>query len=199
MFCKTLLITIITGVFIFTCHLAKCQDNTTSESYKFDTTLSHGYSLFYKIDDSLQYLYLRHGNKLDKISWEYKESKQSMLGYIAHDFDKHFVLLHTLHVVGNEDPMSFELFEKNTARVVLKGYYIDAMYSVMLYHDEQMMRLYNVNTGKTEAFDFPELGNWRKDKLVNMIRLKKITPKTMEIEYYADAEKMEAKTKVYTR
>lgn len=86
---------------MFTCtwSFAKCQDDTTLESYKFDITLSHGYSLFYKIDDSLQYLYLRHGNKLDKVSWEYKDNKQSLLGYIAYDFDKYFVLLHSLHVL----------------------------------------------------------------------------------------------------
>lgn len=95
--------------------------------------------------------------------------------------------------------MDFELFEKSTATVVLKGYYIDALDSVVLYHDEQMMRLYNVNTGKTEKFNFLKLGSWRKDKLVNMIRLKKITPKTMEVQYYDDADKMKAKTKVYTR
>ena len=127
------------------------QNDEDVPEYKFDTTLSRGYSLVYKTDDSLQYLYLRHGSKLTQISYEEKYNKQSLLGYIAYDFDEYFVLLHTMHVVGNQDPMMFDLVEKKTANVVFKGDYIDAKDSLILFHAQDTMRLYNIYTKKNRT------------------------------------------------
>jgi len=181
------------------CTSLHAQDDEDKPEYKFDTSLSHGYSLVYKTDDSLQYLYLRHGKNMSQISWEYKENKQSMLGYIAYDFDKYFVLLRTLHVFRNEIPMDFELFEKETAKVVFKGYYIDAKDSVILLHNQRNMELYNIRTEKIESFDFPKLDNAFSDRLINMIRIKGITPHALTITYYKGPDNYDPAVKTYKR
>ena len=177
----------------------RAQDDEGVPEYKFNTSLSHGYSLVYRTDDSLQYLYLHKGKMLKQISWEYKENKQSLLGYIAYDFDKYFVLLRTLHVLGNDIPMDFKLFDKKTAKVILEGYYIDALDSVVLYHDQHNMKLYNVNTGKTTVFNFPKLADWRRDKLINMIRLKTVAPHEIVIEYNDDIDNEKRIIKKYKK
>jgi len=136
---------------------------------------------------------------LKLISYEEKYHKPCLLGYIAHDFDKYFVLLHTLHVWRNENPMDFELFEKKTAKVIFKGYYIDAKDSLILFHTQDSMRLYNINTRKIEAFNFPELDEGFSDRLINMIRIKDIAPGVLTITYYKDPDQDEPAIKKYKR
>lgn len=192
---------------VFVCLLLLClaftgvhaQDEEETPEYLFDTSLSHEYSLVYKTDDSLQYLFLRHGAKLTQISWEYKENKQSLLGYIAYDFDKYFVLLHTMHVVGNQDPMMFDLIEKKTAKVVFKGDYIDARDSLILFHAQDTMRLYNIYTKRIEQFDLPPLDDVQSDRLINMIRIKSITPGALTITYYKNPDENKPVIKKYVR
>src|SRR3569623_296024 len=101
------------------------QDNSDDEkpTYDFDTTLKGGCSLYYTTDDTMQYLYLRKGNKLKLISSDDIGAHQSMLCIISGDFDDYFVLTHTLHLVHQQDPIMCDLFEKKTMRLVMKSYY----------------------------------------------------------------------------
>ncbi len=57
------------------------------EPYDYDTILKGGYTISFKADDSLQYLYLKKGNKtIGELASTSKGILYKSLGYIGADF-----------------------------------------------------------------------------------------------------------------
>jgi len=187
--------------FALTC--ANAQDDSDDEkpSYGFDTTLKGGYFLHYATDDSLQYLYLRKGRKLKLINKEEIYNKPSLLGFVAADFDSCFLLVHTMHILHQEDPIMCELYEKKTMSIVMKSYFITWEGDYLLLHNADAtnrMQLYNVKSKKGEYFLLP---NETKDddRLVNAIKIKSVTAEALTLEYYTTPDFDVQKVKVYKR
>jgi len=173
----------------------------TTRQYLFNSNLSNGYKLVYKHNDSLQYLFLSKGKMLKLLSTEEIYNKQSLLGFVTADFDDYFVLVHTLHVVNIYDPIMFDLFEKKTASIVLKGFYLDAKNNMLLYHNNDSMKLYNVISHDTETFAFP-MQDSGSTWLVNKIAIKSITTGTLTVTFYDDRDAFDGgrqKIKSYKR
>lgn len=186
---------------------AKAQDSTDEEKpeYKFDSTLKGGYSLYYTTDDSLQYLYLRKGDTLrlirtDDIS---NQNRQTMLGFIAADFNDYFILVHALQRKQlQEYPIPCELFEKKTAAKVLEADFITNDDDYILLHNSRSkndsLRLYNVDTKKIETFAMPTKVEGY-DKLINSIELKAITTARLTLIFCISTEPYIEKHKTYKR
>lgn len=179
-----------------------CAQNDTAKQYLFNSTLTNGYKLVYKYDDSLQYLYLNKGKTLKLLSTEDIYNKQSLLGFVPADFDEYFVLVHTLHVTNIYDPIMFELVEKKLGLSILKGNYIDAENNMLLYYDNNdTMKLYNIRKRTMKTFEMPvkdTATNW----LINKIRIKNITPAYLTVTFYKDKDAADAdrlSTKIYKR
>jgi hypothetical protein len=87
------------------------------EPYGYDTTLKGGYSIFFKVDDSLQYLFLKKGDRtISELTATSRGLPYKNLGYIGADFKDYFVLVHSF---GSGNPHYIELIKKGTGRNIL--------------------------------------------------------------------------------
>ena len=78
--------------------------------YDYGTTLKGGYKILFKVDDSLEYLYLKKGNKtIIELSSMSKGLPYKNLGYIGADFTHYFILVHSF---GGGNPHYIELIKK---------------------------------------------------------------------------------------
>ena len=132
--------------------------SSNAQSYDYDTTLKGGYSLSFKTDDSLQYLYLKKGNKIiTELSSASKGLLPKNLGYTGADFTNYFVLVHSF---GSGNPHYIQLIKKETGENVLKSRaaWIDAdkEREFLLYSDNDVpdkqdkMTLFNIKTDKNK-------------------------------------------------
>ncbi len=190
-------------IFIVISAPVNAQDDSDDKkpTYGFDTTLKGGYFLHYTTDDSLQYLYLRKGEKLKLISTEEIYNKQYLLGFVAADFDDHFLLVHTMHILHQEDPIMCDLYEKKTMNLVMRSYFITWEGNYLLLHNADgtnRMQLYNLTTKKSEYFLLPD--ETKHDaRLVNAIKIKAITTESLTLKYYITPDLDVQKVKVYKR
>jgi hypothetical protein len=173
------------------------------EPYDYDTTLKGGYTISFKVDDSLQYLYLKKGNKtITELSSTSRGMLHKNLGYVGADFTNYFVLVHSF---GGGNPHYIELIKKTTGENVLKNgaAWIDAdkKKEFLLYSDNDVpdkkdkMTLFNIRTGKKQYFSFP--GDiFDGPQVLYRIQISRLTDKQLVIKY--DTEKG-AQTKVYNR
>ncbi len=173
------------------------------ETYDYDTTLKGGYTISFKLDDSLQYLLLKKGNRMiaelssTSLGLPYKN-----LGYVGADFANHFVLVHSF---GSGNPHYIELIKKMTGENLLEDgvAWIDVekkneflLYSVNDVPDEKdSMTLFNVKTGQRQNFSFPS-DIFDAPQVLNRIQISKLTDKQLVIKY--DTEKG-TRTKAYKR
>lgn len=171
--------------------------------YGYDTTLKGGYSLSFKVDDSLQYLYLR---KRGKIVTELSSTSRGLpyknLGYIGADFKDYFVLVHSF---GGGNPHYIDLIKKRTGKNIFKNapawIGADERKEFLLYSDNDVpdkddkMTLLNVSTGQRKYFKFPS-DIFDGPQVLNRIRITRLTDKQLVVEY--DTEKG-TKTKMYSR
>src|SRR5215203_7311973 len=89
------------------------------EPYDYDTTLKGGYTISFKVDDSLQYLYLKKGNKtISELSSTSRGMLYKNLGYVGADFTNYFVLVHSF---GGGNPHYIDLIKKTTGKNVFKN------------------------------------------------------------------------------
>jgi hypothetical protein len=184
---------------------SNAQTNSTSgiEPYDYDTTLKGGYTILFKVDDSLQYLYLKKRNKIiTELSSTSRGLPYKNLGYVVTDFKEYFVLAHSF---GSANPHSIELIKKSTGVNILDepSAWIDANEEkeILLYSAEEVptkkskMILFNAKTRRKELFSFPKdiIGQ---TEVFNRIQIVKLTDKEFVITYDANGR---SRVKVYSR
>jgi hypothetical protein len=169
-------------------------------------SLTGGYVTCYGTDDSLIYLYLRHGDTLHLLNKIPTYTTAWAVGTLEEDFDSFFI---TRIDNGNGVPGTFQVFEKKTGKNLL-GDEVEAMnyqvYNDSLYflYDNHTVKsignlidrkpadsifLYNVTSGRHEGFRLPvEMPH------DSFIELKKITKNALTISWVQimtkDAEKL---------
>jgi hypothetical protein len=173
------------------------------QPYDYDTTLKGGYSIFFKVDDSLQYLYLKKGNKtITELAATSRGMLYKNLGYVGADFTNYFVLVHSF---GGGNPHYIELIKKTTGENLFKNapawIGADETKEYLLYSDNDVpdkndeMTLFNIRTGKRQYFKFPN-DIFDGPQVLNRIEISRVTEKQLVITY--DTEKG-TKTTVYNR
>ena len=173
------------------------------EPYGSDTTLIGGYTISFKVDDSLQYLYLKKGNKtITELASTSRGLLYKNLGYVGADFQDYFVLVHSF---GSGNPNYIELIKKSTGKNILKkgAAWIDVSVKkgLLLYSENDVpnaknkITLYNIHTLQKQFFSFPS-DIFNEPQVLNRIRISKLTDKQLIIKY--DTEKG-SKTKMYSR
>lgn len=175
---------------IFILLVASSVYSQSEEKYDYPTKLKGGYSILFKVDRELQYLYLRKGRKIiDELSSCSRGLLQKNLGYIGADFTDYFVLVHSF---GSGNPHDIELIKKQTGKNLLKNgrAWIDAdeRKEYLLFSENDVpkkkdkMILLNIKTGKKQYFSFP-LDIFDAPEILNRIEIKKITGNQLVIEY----------------
>ena len=177
------------------------EDET--EPYDYDTILKGGYTILYKTDDSLQYLFLKKGNKvISELSSTSKGLLHKNLGYVAADFKDYFVLAHSF---GSGNPHNIELIKKTTGKNILKDWaaWIDFIEDkeMLLYSDNDVpsakdkMTLLNVKTGQKQFFSFPQ-DIFDEPQVLNRISIENLTDNELVIKYETENG---TRKKIYTR
>jgi hypothetical protein len=190
---------------LFFCVSSNAQVGSTAElePYDYDTTLKGGYTILFKADDSLQYLYLKKGNNtIGELASASKGMLYKSLGYVGADFKKYFVLVHSF---GSGNPHQIELIEKTTGRNILKegAAWIDKNEEkeILLYCDngvptaKDKMILFNARTGTKQVFNFPS-DIFNEPEILTRIQIEKVTDKLLVLKYES---KNVYKTKMYSR
>lgn len=171
--------------------------------YNYDTVLKGGYSISFRVDDSLQYLDLRKGSKtITGLASTSRGLPYKSLGYVGADFKNYFVLVHSF---GSGNPHYIELIRKSTGKNILRNgaAWIDAdtRNDYILYSDNDVpdtkskMTLYNIRTGQKQYFTFPNdiLGE---PQVLNRIKISKLTDGQLAIKYDTESG---SRSKVYSR
>jgi hypothetical protein len=179
------------------------EDSNAVFPYDYDTTLKGGYTISFKVDDSLQYLYLKKGKKtIRELSSTSRGLSYKNLGYVVTDFKEYFVLSHSF---GSGNPHSIEIIKKSTGSNILDkpAAWIDANEEkeILLYSAEEiptkksMMILFNAKTRRKESFSFPNdiIGQ---TEIFNRIQIVRLTDKEFAITYDVNGQSM---MKVYSR
>jgi hypothetical protein len=173
------------------------------EPYDYQTKLKGGYTILFKTDDELEYLYLKKGKRvITELSSVSKGMLYKNLGYAGADFNFFFVLVHSY---GSGNPHSIELIKKSTGENVIEesAAWIDAdeKKEILLYCKQDVpgpndkMILYNIKTRKKELFGFPN-EIFDEPQVLNRIKIAYLSENKMVIEY--ETEKG-AKRKSYKR
>lgn len=172
------------------------------EPYDYVTKLSGGYTISFKVDNSLQYLYLKKGRRtITELASTSRGILYKSLGYVGADFKDYFVLVHSY---GSGNPHDIELIKKTTGQNLLKGgawIDVDEKKEFLLYSENDVpspkdkMTLYNIRTGQKQRFNFPK-DIFDEPEILNRIQISKLTDKQLVIKY--DTEKR-SKLKVYRR
>ncbi len=171
--------------------------------YDYDTTLKGGYTISFRVDDSLQYLYLKRGDKtITALALTSKGMLYKNLGYVGADFTHHFVLVHSF---GSGNPHYIELIKKSNGKNVIKSgaawIDVDEEKEYLLYSDNAVpdkkdkMTLYNVKAGQKQLFNFP-IDIFAQPEVLNRIQISKLTDKQLEITYEVENR---IKTILYSR
>ena len=190
---------------IFVSGSSNAQTNSTGdvEPYDYDTTLKGGYTISFKVDDSLQYLYLKKRSKtIIELASTSRGLLYKNLGYVGTDFKDYFVLVHSF---GSGNPNYIELIKKSTGRNALKEgaawIDVDKKKEFILYSDNDVpnsknkMTLYNTRTRQKQFFSYPS-DIFNEPQILNRIQISRLTDKQFVIKY--DTLKG-FKTKVYSR
>ena len=171
--------------------------------YVYNTILKGGYTILFKADDSLQYLYLKKDNKIiAELSSCSRGLLNKNLGYVTADFKDYFVLAHSF---GSGNPHNIELIRKTSGKNILNGRaaWIDALEDIemLLYSENDVpgindkMTLLNVRTGQKQFFGFPP-DIFNEPEVLNRIGIDKLFDNMMVIKYETANGLM---LKIYTR
>ncbi len=193
----------IVTIFLSLASHAQTTSTDNIEPYDYDTTLKGGYSISFKVDDSLQYLFLRKGDRtICELASTSKGLLYKNLGYVGADFTDYFVLVHSF---GSGNPHYIELIKKTNGKNVLKKgsawIDVDKKNEYLLYSDNDVpeekdkMTLYNIRTGHKQFFNFPS-DIFNAPEILNRIQIFKLTGKEFVIKYYTEKG---SKTKKYSR
>ena len=200
-------------IFILALHFyynsfAQTPDSTSNdmeeelEPYEYDTILKGGYTILFKTDDSLEYLYLKKGNKIiNELSSCSKGLPYKNLEYVAVDFKEYFVLAHSF---GSGNPHIIELIKKINGKNIIKDWsaWIDVIEDkdMLLYCENDVpntkdkMTLLNIKTGQKKLLNFPE-DIFDEPQVLNRIAIDKLSDKELILKYETEKE---VKKKKYT-
>ncbi len=184
------LLIFITTLFLGVSSNAQTDSIDDIEPYDYDTTLKGGYTISFKTDDTLQYLYLKKGGKtITELASTSKGMLYKNLGYVAADFKHYFVLAHSF---GSGNPNYIELIKKSTGKNILKSgaAWIDIVEEkeFLLYSENDVpskkdkMTLHNVQTGRKQFFNFPS-DIFNEPEILNRIQIDKLTEKQLVLKY----------------
>ncbi len=138
------------------------------EPYSYDTLLSQGYHLAYRVHldsgetDGLQSLTLVKGKRnirqLNEISYPLP---QKNLGYIGADFGDSFLFVQSY---GAGNPHEMQLIKKKTGKELMQGVWVDVhqtekvvLYIANIYEENETMKLLDLKSGKeTVISDFQD-------------------------------------------
>jgi hypothetical protein len=179
------------------------------QRYDYQITLKGGYKIALKLDDSLQYLYLKKGTKIiGELSSTSKGLPYKNLGYVVADFKNYFVLAHSF---GGGNPTYIDLINKESGKNILKlkrgaalgAAIIDVLKEreIVLYcyndvpNQKDKMILHNLNSGKKEYFPFPD-EVFEEPEILNRIKISSLTDTYLVIKYRTENG---AKSKQYSR
>ena len=182
---------------------AQTKSTDDVEPYDYDTSLKGGYTISFKVDDSLQYLYFRQGSKtITKLASTSRGLLYKNLGYVGADFKDYFVLVHSF---GSGNPHYIELIKKSTGKNALKEgaawIDVDEKKGFILYSDNDVpnsknkMTLYNIRTRQEQFFSYPS-DIFNEAQILNRIQISRLTDKQFAIKYNTQKG---SKTKVYSR
>ena len=194
---------LILTVFIGIYSSAQTISASDVESYNYDTTLKGGYTISFKVDDTLQYLYLKKGDRtIRELASTSKGMLYKNLGYVGADFKDFFVLVHSF---GSGNPHYIELIKKATGKNIIKegSAWIDANETkeFLLYSDNDVpnpgnkMTLHNLRTGQKQFFNFPA-DIFGEPEILNRIRIHTLSGKQLVVKYNTEKG---SKTKKYSR
>lgn len=155
-----------------------------------NTYLKGGFSILYSTDENEQYLVYKKGKKtIDTIGRGSVGLLMKNIGYIVADFDDSFVFAHSF---GSGNPHMIELYEKETAKNLIKEYSafidIDSTKQVLLYSENDVpkysdkMILYDTKTKKKQNYEFPK-EVFGEPEILNRIHLINVTDNTFTIEF----------------
>jgi hypothetical protein len=157
----------------------------------FPVSLKNNYSVILRVDDSTEFLYLRHNTTEKVIASCSRGLPYQNLGYVKADFSNCFVLMHSF---GSGNPRYIELIEKRTAinKIPKGSVWIDADVpkGFLLYTDEPTpsmqngMTLLNVITGRRYPAKFP-LEIIQDPDLLNSMRISSVTKDLLVVSYNA--------------
>ena len=194
---------LILTVFIGIYSSAQTISASDVESYNYDTTLKGGYTISFKVDDTLQYLYLKKGDRtIRELASTSKGMLYKNLGYVGADFKDFFVLVHSF---GSGNPHYIELIKKATGKNIIKegAAWIDVNETkeFLLYSDNDVpnpgnkMTLHNLRTGQKQFFNFPA-DIFGEPEILNRIRIHTLSGKQLVVKYNTEKG---SKTKKYSR
>jgi hypothetical protein len=194
---------LILTIFISVSSNAQTDSTDYVEPYDYDTTLKGGYTISFKVDDSLQYLYLKKGNNtITELSSTSRGMLYKNLGYVGADFKAYFVFGYSF---GSGNPHYIELIKKTTGKNVLPDgaawIDVDEKKGFLLYSDNDVpdpkdkMTLYNINTGQRQNFRFPA-DIFDGPQVLTRIQIHKLSDTQLVIQY--DTQKG-SRIKVYSR
>jgi hypothetical protein len=197
------LLIFIATIFISLASSAQADSTDDLEPYDYDTTLNGGYTISFKFNDTLQYLYLKKGDTtITELSSTSRGMPYKNLGYVGADFTNYFVLVHSF---GSGNPNYIELIQKSNGKNVLKKgaawIDVDEEKEYLLYSDNDVpdkndkMTLHNIRTGQRNFFSFPS-DIFDGPGVLNRIQIRQLNDKQLVIEY--ETEKG-SKTKIYSR
>src|SRR5215471_5398745 len=190
---------VITFLLIVLSSATFCQNQTDDPErpYDYDTTLSGGYHISFKVDKDMQYLYLmKQGRIIKELSNCSRGLLYQNLGYKAADFKNYFVLAHSY---GSGNPHYIELFRKSDGHNVLKpgSCWIDAdeKKAFLLYYidgassSDVTIILRAVDTGIEEKYPLP-FEEGKNAFVLKSIRIKEINNKKMTLSFTSDDNKI---------
>ena len=160
------------------------------EFYEYDTVLRGGYTILFKADDSLEYLYLKKGNKIiTELSSCSRGIPYKNLGYVAADFKDYFVLAHSF---GSGNPHIIELVKKINGKNIIKdgAAWIDVIEDkeMLLYCENDVpgakdkMILLNIKTGQKRFLNFP-VDIFDEPQVLNRVDIDKLSDKELIVKY----------------
>ena len=194
-------------IFILTIFISiSLNAQTTSaevEQYDYDSTLRGGYTISFKVNDSLQYLYLKKGKRtICELAATSRGMLYKSLGYVGADFKDYFILVHSY---GSGNPHEIELIKKTTGLNILKEgaawIDVDKKREFLLYSDNDVpapkdkMTLLNIRTGQRQRFNFPS-DIFDEPEILNRIQISMLTDKKLVIKLNRGKH---LKLKVYRR
>jgi hypothetical protein len=203
--------------FVFVCSLAaNAQDKKGKasipkdvERYSYDTLLSQGYHLAYRVyldsvaEEGLQSLTLVKGKRdirqLNEISYPLP---QKNLGYIGADFGDSFLFVQSY---GAGNPHEMQLIEKKTGKELMQGVWVDVhqaekvvLYVANINEENEALILLDLKSGKRTVISHFQDTACEKERISGLrdcVKIAFVTAKEIMLQIDYETEKISKKYK----